>query len=71
MCKEMGIKLRKEHSYDRARIARSAETCNESKLSVLWNEKVKADRTVPNNKTDVIIRDNEKGISLLIQIAIS
>jgi hypothetical protein len=32
---------------------------------------MKTDRTVPNNKPDIIIRDNEKGTCMLIDIAIS
>jgi len=30
----------------------------ESELTVLWNQQVKNDRTIPNNKSDIIIRDN-------------
>jgi hypothetical protein len=32
---------------------------------------VQTDRTIPNNKPDIIIRDNEKGICTLIDVAIS
>jgi hypothetical protein len=32
---------------------------------------VKTDRTVPNNKPDIIIRDNEKGTCMLRDVAIS
>jgi len=32
---------------------------------------VQTDRTIPNNKPDIIIRDNEKGTSMLIDVAIS
>jgi hypothetical protein len=32
---------------------------------------VQTDRTIPNNKPDIIIRDNEKGICMLIDAAIS
>jgi hypothetical protein len=32
---------------------------------------VKIDRTIPNIKLDIIIRDNEKGTHLLIENAIS
>jgi hypothetical protein len=31
---------------------------------------VQTDRTIPNNKPDIIIRDNEKGTCMLINIAI-
>jgi hypothetical protein len=32
---------------------------------------VKTDRTVPSNKPDIAIRDNEKGTFMLIDVAIS
>jgi hypothetical protein len=32
---------------------------------------VQTDRTIPNNKPDIIIRDNEKGTCMLIDAAIS
>jgi hypothetical protein len=32
---------------------------------------VQTDRTIPNNKPDIIIRDNEKGTSMSIDVAIS
>jgi hypothetical protein len=32
---------------------------------------VQTDRTIPNNKPDVIIRDNERGTCMLIDVAIS
>jgi len=38
---------------------------------MLWNQQVQTDRTIPNNKPDFIIRDNEKGTCMLIYDAIS
>jgi hypothetical protein len=32
---------------------------------------VQTDRTIPSNKPDIIIRDNEKGTCMLIDVAIS
>jgi hypothetical protein len=32
---------------------------------------VQADRAIPNNRPDIIIRDNEKGTCMLIDVAIS
>ena len=26
-----------------------------------WNQQIQTDRTIPKNKPDIIIRDNEKG----------
>ena len=44
---------------------------NGGKLTILWNQKVQTDRTIPNNEPDIIIRDNEKGTCMLIDVAIS
>ena len=38
---------------------------------MLWNQQVQTDRTIPNNKPDIIIRDTEKGTHMLIDVAIS
>ena len=35
------------------------------------NKQVQTDRTIPNNKPDIIIRDNDKGTCMLTDIAIS
>ena len=35
-----------------------------------WNQQVQTDRTIPNHKPD-IIRDNEKGTCMLIDVGIS
>jgi hypothetical protein len=32
---------------------------------------MQTDRTIPNNKPDIIIRDNEKGTCMLIDVTIS
>jgi len=37
---------------------------------MLWNQQVRTDRTIPNNKPDIIIPDNEKGTYMLIDVAI-
>jgi hypothetical protein len=37
----------------------------------LWNQQVQTDRTIPNNKPDIIIHDNEKGTCIVIDVAIS
>ena len=41
------------------------------KVSILRNQQVRTDRTVPNNKPDIIMRDNEKRTCILIDVAIS
>ena len=37
----------------------------------MWNQQVQTDRTIPNNKPHIIIRDNEAGTCMLIDVAIS
>jgi len=37
----------------------------------LWNQEVQTDRTIPDNKPDIIIHDNEKVIFMLIDVIIS
>jgi len=49
----------------------SVETSQEGKVTILWNQQVQTDRTIPNNKPDIIICDNEKGTCMLIDVAIS
>ena len=40
-------------------------------IIILWNLPLQTDRTIPNNKPDIIIRDNEAGTCMLIDVAIS
>ena len=37
----------------------------------MWNQQVRTDRTISNNKPDIIIRDNAKRTCILIDVAIS
>ena len=50
---------------------KSVEKSQGDKVTILWNQHVQTDGTIPNNKPDIIIRDNEKGICVLIDVAIS
>jgi len=43
----------------------------EGKVTMLRNQQVRTDRTIPNNKPDIIIRDNERGTCMVIDVAIS
>ena len=52
-------------------VPKSAETSQEGKVTILWNQQVQIDRTIPNNKLDIIIRNNEKRTCMLIDVAIS
>ena len=50
---------------------KSVETSQGFKVTILRNQQVQTDRTIPSNKPDIIIRDNEKGTCMLIDAAIS
>ena len=69
ICKETEVQLDKKHWYERVPI--SVETSQEGTVTILWNQQVQTDRTIFNNKPDIIIRDNEKGTCMLIDVAIS
>ena len=43
---------------------------HERKVTILWNQQVRTDRTTTNNKADIIIRDNKQGTCMLIDAAI-
>jgi hypothetical protein len=66
--KETGVQLDKRHWYEH--VPESVVTNQEGKVTILWNQQVQTDRTIPNNKPDIIIRDNEKGTCMLIDVAI-
>jgi len=51
-------------------VPKSVETSQEGKVTILWNQQLQTYRTIPNNKPDIIIRDNEKGMYMLIDAAI-
>ena len=42
-----------------------------SNVSILWNQLVQTDRTNPNDKPDITIRDNEKGTCVLMNVVIA
>jgi len=52
-------------------VPNSVETSQGGKVTILWNQQVQTDRTIPNNKPDIIVCDNEKGTCMLIDVAIS
>ena len=37
---------------------------------MLWNQQVRTNRTIPNNKPDIIIRNNKQGTCTLIDVTI-
>jgi len=52
--------LDKKHWYEH--VPKSVETAQGGNVTtrILWNQQVQTDRAIPNNKPDIIIRDNEK-----------
>ena len=65
----MGVQLDTKHWYEH--VPKSVETTQAEKVTILWNQQVRTDRTITNNKQDIIIRDNEKRTCILIDVAIS
>jgi len=69
ICQGTAVQLDKKHWYEH--VPKSVETNPGGKVTILWNQQVQTDRTIPNNKPDIIIRDNEKGTCMLMDVAIS
>jgi len=69
ICKETGVQLDKKHWYEH--VPKSVDAGQGGNVTILWNQQVQTDRTVPNNKPDIIIRDNEKRTCMLIDVGIS
>ena len=65
----MEVQLDTKHRYEH--VPKSVETTQGGKVTILWNQQVRTDRTIPNNKPDIITRDNEKRTCILIDVAIS
>ena len=40
-------------------------------MTILWNQQVQTDGIIPTNMPDIIIRNNENGTCMLIDVAIS
>ena len=70
ICKEeTGVQLDKKHWYEH--VPKSVETAQGGNVTILWEQQVQTDRTIPNNKPGIIIRGNEKRTCMLIDVAIS
>jgi len=61
--------LDKKHWYEH--VPKSVETSQGGKVTILWNQQVQTDRTIPNDKPDIIVCDNGKGTCMLIDVPIS
>jgi len=66
---ETWVQLDKKHWYEH--VPKSVETSQGGKVTILWNQQVQTDRTVPNNKPDIIICNTEKGTCMLIDVVMS
>ena len=42
-----------------------------SLVNLSWNQQVQTDKTIPNNKLHITIRTNERGTSMLTDVAIA
>ena len=51
ICKEIGVLLDKKHWYEH--VPNSVITNQGGKVTILWNQQVQTDRTIPNNKPDI------------------
>ena len=47
------------------------ETSHKGKVTILWNQQVRTERTIPNNKPDIINRDNKQWTWMVIDVAVS
>ena len=47
--------LDNKHWYEH--VPKSVETSKGGKVIMLWNQQAQTDRTIPNNKPDIIIRE--------------
>ena len=62
------MQLDKKHWYEH--VPNSLVTNQRGNVTILWNQQVQTDRTISNNKPDIIIRDNEQRTCMLIDVAI-
>ena len=58
-------KLDNKHRYDHA--PKSVETSHDGKVTILWNQEAWNNRTIPDNKQDIIIRNDKQGTSMLMR----
>ena len=66
ICKEMGVQLDTKHRYEH--VPKSVETTQGGKVTILWNQPVRTDRIISNNRPDIIIRGNEKRTCILMML---
>ena len=69
ICKATAVQLYNQQRYDD--VPTSVGTSNEGKVTILWNQPVLTDRTIPNNKPDSILCDNKQGTRMSTDVVIS
>jgi hypothetical protein len=52
-------------------VPKSAETSQGGKITISCDQQLQTDISIPNNKPDIIIRDNEKGTCVVMEVGIS
>jgi len=61
-------KVRQQTLYDQ--VPKSVKAHHEDKVTILWNQQVQTDRTIPGYKLDITICDKKQGTCMLIDVAI-
>ena len=56
---EIGVKLDNERWCQH--VPQSVHAGHSGKVTILWNQQVQTNRTIPNHKPNIIVRDNEEG----------
>jgi hypothetical protein len=49
-------------------VTKSVESSHDGKVTILWNQQVRTDRTILYNKPDITIRDNRQGMRMLTDV---
>jgi hypothetical protein len=55
------VKLDNKHRY--VHVPKLVEKNHESKFAILWNQQMRTDNAIPDNKPDIIIRNNKKELA--------
>jgi hypothetical protein len=65
---DKGAKFNNKLWYDH--VTKSVESSHEGKVTILWNQQVRTDRTILYNKPDITIRDNRQRTRMLTDVVI-
>jgi hypothetical protein len=67
ICKKIRVKLDKENWHEH--VPKSVERGAEGQVTMLWNQQGQTD--IRSNTTGIIIRENERGSCMLMDVGIS